>query len=187
MQPPTRPMPHQASSRLSPPAGRGALQLLEALTLLGGQARPRALVTISLADPVPEGLHVSANLLGDRGDRHCDPCRGLVQDHPHRSRPYLQREPTRSWHDPILSRYGDSGKSLRGSNQAAPSTRGGPGISARRAAVNDRNTAWARALFAAVQPLVFPGGIREPTRCVVNRVDVLDLLARWAQSQEDRR
>jgi hypothetical protein len=51
----------------------------------------------------------------------------------------------------------------------------------------ERNTAWARELFAAVQPLAFPGGIRELTRCLVNRVDVSDLLARWAQSQEDRR
>jgi hypothetical protein len=79
--------PADASSSILPAFATSrpwALQLLEALTLLGGQARPRALVTISLADPVPEGLHVSANLLGDRGDRHCDPCRGLVQDHPHR-------------------------------------------------------------------------------------------------------
>ena len=87
----------------------------------------------------------------------------------------------------ILSRYGDFGKSRRGLDQAGPSTRGGPGILATRAADNERNTAWTRELFAAVQPLVFPGGIRELTRCLVNRVDVSDLLARWAQSQEDRR
>jgi hypothetical protein len=80
---------------------------------------------------------------------------GVIRDHPHRSRPYLQREPTRSWHDPILSRYRDSGKSRRGSDQAAPSTRGGPGILARKAANDERNAAWARELFAAVQPLVF--------------------------------
>ena len=79
----------------------------------------------------------------------------------------------------ILSRYGDSGKSRRGLDQAGPSTRGGPGILATRAADNERNTAWTRELFAAVQPLVFPGGIRELTRRLVNRVDVSDLLARW--------
>ena len=61
---------------------------------------------------LPQRLGRAADLLGDRGDRR--PLRrvvlGVLEHHPHRSLPHLRGKPTRSRHDPILSRNGASGK-----------------------------------------------------------------------------
>src|SRR5437016_3790546 len=89
-----------------------AFELFEPRAFVRGQPGPPAAITLGLPHPAPQRLGRAPDLRGDRGDRRPlrRVLRGVLEHHPHRALPHLRGKPTRSRHDPILSRNGASEK-----------------------------------------------------------------------------